>query len=59
MNGQFFLNDRTAHDDGAVDTLIGGSGMDWFLANVVPDGGAIVKDVLTDLLAGEIATDID
>ena len=47
------------HDDGAVDSLTDGAGTDWFLANAVLDGGAIVKDVITDLLAGEIATDID
>ncbi|MBI3466271.1 MAG: hypothetical protein HY000_24925 [Planctomycetes bacterium] len=31
-NGSFFLDGETVEDDLALDLLIGGSGMDWFLA---------------------------
>lgn len=45
---------QTVFDDGAVDTLTGGSGNDWFLANqttVVAD--AAKKDVISDKATGE------
>lgn len=33
-NGSFFFNSSTVHDDAIVDHLTGGSGMDWFWAQV-------------------------
>jgi Ca2+-binding RTX toxin-like protein len=57
LNGQFFLNDRTVHDDGAVDVLFGNGGRDWFLYNIDGDGGA--KDIVKGWKAGEIFIDID
>jgi Ca2+-binding RTX toxin-like protein len=55
LNGSFFFNpNTTVHDDGAVDTLTGSSGTDWFLFN--NDVG--VHDVITDLKTGETASDI-
>ena len=40
-NGDYFLMasgpDATVFDDGAIDVLNGGSGMDWFFANLSQD----------------------
>ncbi|MFO0804034.1 MAG: LamG-like jellyroll fold domain-containing protein [Gemmataceae bacterium] len=46
----------TVHDDGAVDSLTGSSGSDWFLANT--DAGA-TKDIITDLNNNEQVSDTD
>ena len=55
LNGAFFLIDGwTVFDDSAKDTLSGGSGTDWFFANI--DTG--VLDVITDLSTGEAVTDV-
>ncbi len=32
LNGLYFLNRATVHDDAAVDLLMGGEGMDWFFS---------------------------
>ncbi|MFO0954167.1 MAG: SdrD B-like domain-containing protein [Isosphaeraceae bacterium] len=37
LNGTFLLNGSTVHDNGVADTLTGGSGNDWFFANIVQD----------------------
>jgi hypothetical protein len=34
LNGSYFLNAQTVHDDGKADVLRGGPGTDWFWANV-------------------------
>ena len=34
LNGRAFLNATTVHDDTASDQLLGGSGLDWFLADL-------------------------
>ena len=46
--------DVDVFDDAAVDQLKGGSGQDWFIFN--NDQG--VKDIVSDLKSGEIATDV-
>ena len=48
------LNAATVFADGAADQLTGGGGQDWFLADLTGK----VKDQITDLQPGEIATDI-
>jgi len=45
------LTDATVLDDGATDTLTGGSGRDWFLAAVGRSG-----DKLTDRHSTEVLT---
>jgi hypothetical protein len=45
----------TVFDDTSVDTLTGGGGQDWFLAN--RSGGGTL-DTITDLAAGEVVTDL-
>jgi Ca2+-binding RTX toxin-like protein len=37
LNGRFFLKASTVHFGASPDTLNGGSGMDWFWANVAMD----------------------
>jgi MBG domain (YGX type)/Bacterial pre-peptidase C-terminal domain/PKD domain/RTX calcium-binding nonapeptide repeat (4 copies) len=34
LNGTAFLNATTVHNDNATDQLLGGSGLDWFLADL-------------------------
>jgi Ca2+-binding RTX toxin-like protein len=50
LNGRFFLNNETVHDDSAVDLLTGASGRDWFLYNST-------QDKVADLKQGEVGTD--
>ncbi len=45
-NGAFVLDDTTVFDDGAIDTLVGSGGMDWFLFGR--------KDKVKDRAAGEL-----
>ena len=49
LNGPFFLNAATVHDDGKADQLFGGDGTDWFFA-------ALNDEVHSQL--GEIVTPI-
>jgi len=67
LNGSNFLNGddvaggvgaQTVFDDNNVDHLTGSSGVDWFLANTQTDN-SLVRDIITDLRAGETASDID
>src|SRR5262249_2041589 len=57
LNGNFFLKaagpGQTVFDDGASDTLTGGSGRDWFFANL--DAG--ILDVVVDLAGDELFDD--
>jgi Ca2+-binding RTX toxin-like protein len=50
LNGQYVLNSTTVLDDGAVDTLFGRGGLDWFLIGL--------SDAIQDLNSGgtEIVT---
>jgi hypothetical protein len=52
LNGSYFLNTQTVHDDAAVDTLFGDGGSDWFFYLA---SGAF-KDKLKDRDSGELAT---
>jgi hypothetical protein len=54
-NGSTFLNGDTVQDDGAADVLNGGSGLDWFFANLTGTG---VHDHIQGLQSGEIVTQI-
>jgi Ca2+-binding RTX toxin-like protein len=47
-NGAFLLNTNTVHDDGQVNKLYGGAGMDWYFAGVL--------DVLFNRQANEVVT---
>lgn len=59
LNGNVFLQvngpSRTVFDDGAVDTLTGAGGQDWFFANT--DLG--VLDIITGLGGSEVVDDVD
>ena len=55
LNGPYLLNGTTVRDDASTDTLIGGSGTDWFL---VRTKGITDKDVVTDKVRGETVTQI-
>jgi hypothetical protein len=55
LNGAVKLNDTTVGDDGAADSLWGGFGDDWFLANW--DSG--VRDVIGDASRREFYDEID
>jgi uncharacterized delta-60 repeat protein len=61
LNGTFFLNDQTVHDDDAQDLLTGSSGSDWFLLNQDGDGDPAKKDKVTDAsnLEALLAEDIE
>ena len=50
LNGSYFLNAQTVHDDNAADQLFGEGGTDWFLIGVL--------DSLGDQKHGETATRI-
>ena len=54
LNGNYFLNNRTVHDDGFPDVLVGSSGRDLFFAKA--HGG--IRDWLLDLLSTEVVIDI-
>lgn len=55
LNGSYFLNSMTVHDDASIDTLTGGSGTDWFFARTKTTMG---KDTITDSVRGETVTQI-
>ncbi len=61
LNGAYFLNASTVHDDGVQDVLTGSSGQDWFLFNEDGDGDPTKKDKVTDMSTFEqlFAEDID
>ncbi len=63
LNGLTFLimdgPARNVFDDGKKDILTGGSGLDWFLADLDGDGDKPSKDKITDLSAAEFADDLD
>ena len=52
MNGGYFLNSATVHDDAAIDQLYGDAGTDWFFHTA--NGSNM--DRLNDLVTGEVAT---
>jgi len=53
-NGNTFLAVDRVFDDGEVDTITGGGGRDWYLLHT----GIVAKDVISDLAADEVFTDI-
>jgi Ca2+-binding RTX toxin-like protein len=52
LNGGYFLNSNTVHDDAALDQLYGEAGSDWFFYTA----SGSIKDKLNDLVTGEVAT---
>jgi hypothetical protein len=50
LNGSNVLNATTVHDNGMVDTLTGGAGMDWFFQGMM--------DILKNQTSGEVVTSI-
>jgi hypothetical protein len=50
LNGTNVLNSTTVHDNGKADTLIGGTGMDWFFQGMT--------DVIKNQASGETVTPI-
>jgi hypothetical protein len=50
LNGSYLLNASTVHDNGQADTLVGGAGLDWFLAGMA--------DVIRNRTSGETTTTI-
>jgi hypothetical protein len=63
LNDGFFLTaagtDRTVFDDEDRDILVGGCGLDWFLANLEPDDADGPLDCLADLGHAEVADDLE
>jgi len=60
LNGNYYLNDNTVHDDGERDVLTGSSGFDWFFANLsLYNDDSPTKDKITDQNWWEFAKDID
>jgi Ca2+-binding RTX toxin-like protein len=47
LNGGYFLNTLTVFDDGAVDTLFGETGLDWFLGSGNDDINETSGEVVT------------
>lgn len=56
-NGSYILNSTTVKEDAAKDTLVGGSGKDWYLRN---NQGAVVskRDVVSDSNLDSVFTEI-
>ena len=52
LNGGYFLNSATVHDDAAVDQLYGEANIDWFFSTA----SGTNKDKVNDLVSGEIVT---
>jgi VCBS repeat-containing protein len=52
LNGGYFLNNATVHDDVALDQLYGEAGGDWFFYAALGSN----KDRLNDWVTGEVAT---
>jgi hypothetical protein len=52
VNGGYYLNRATAHDDGVVDLLWGGAGMDWFFPR------AAGQCLLVNRRKGEVVTGV-
>jgi protocatechuate 3,4-dioxygenase beta subunit len=57
LNGSNFLSLANVFDDGRADSVTGGAGQDWYLAN--NDAPSSTFDSMSDVVAGEILTDID
>jgi len=58
----FLITDRpgaNVFDAGAIDTLTGSAGLDWFLFNFDGDADPKKRDKATDLSASEFASDLD
>jgi hypothetical protein len=45
LNGSYFLNSSTVFDNGLVDVLTGGAGMDWFFAHPSKKNGDIIQNL--------------
>jgi hypothetical protein len=58
LNGGYFLNAATVHDNGADNELQGGPGMDWFFANLDGSGNNGAKDKVKGARPGEVITRI-
>jgi hypothetical protein len=54
LNGSYFLNSSTVFDNGLIDVLTGGAGMDWFFAHTSKKNG----DTIQNLNSGEVVTTI-
>jgi hypothetical protein len=50
LNGSYFLNSSTVHDNGQADNLYGGPGADWFLTGTL--------DAIFNKTTGEVVTQI-
>jgi hypothetical protein len=57
-NGDYFLSASTVQDDGVIDTLDGGAGLDWYFANLDGPGNNGITDRIRRLEPGEIVTHI-
>jgi hypothetical protein len=54
LNGSYVLNSTTVSDNGAVDLLYGGAGMDWFFAHTAGKN----SDKVYNRTSGEVVTSI-
>jgi hypothetical protein len=54
MNGSYLLNSTTVFDDNAVDSMYGGTGLDWFFARLRGRN----KDKVYNKTSGEVVTGI-
>src|SRR5262249_45512309 len=54
LNGSYFLNSKTAFDNGVTDVLDGGAGMDWFFGLTSGKN----KDTIKNQTSGEVVTSI-
>jgi Ca2+-binding RTX toxin-like protein len=56
LNGGFYLNTSTVHDDGSIDTLYGEAGRDWFIDHASGATGSL--DQLQDRASNELQTTV-
>ena len=56
LNGANILDTTTAYNDAAIDQLTAGSGLDWFLADLVPSDPN--QDVITNAKPNDVLTSI-
>jgi hypothetical protein len=56
-DGQGMAETPTVFDDGDYDILLGGSGSDWFLANLEDDDEGLL-DTIIDLLNTDLGDDL-
>jgi hypothetical protein len=54
LNGSYLLNASTVLDNGVVDALVGGAGMEWFFAGTSGNN----KDIIKNQRNGEVETSI-